>query len=257
MYEPMQIPYLLNSPFQEQIQYREYHFRELSAWCMCIWEMKSQSECKQAIDNEILPDACIDIVIDFTSQFICFSGFSKETEHLTLSGKVDYLGVRMKPGAFYALFHVNADQVMDHMIPFTEIETTVNPDLFFHCEESKRIELFRHYLGTKCARSLDHPMIRIVDRLYHQPSDQTVSAIAADLGYNQRQLIRIFKRWYGISPKVLLNILRLHLSLKMMLEDHKKLCDIAVYCGFYDQSHFIKEMKRYISISPLQLLDHQ
>ncbi len=163
----------------------------------------------------------------------------------------------MKPGAFYALFHVNADQVMDHMIPFTEIETTVNPDLFFHCEESKRIELFRHYLGTKCARSLDHPMIRIVDRLYHQPSDQTVSAIAADLGYNQRQLIRIFKRWYGISPKVLLNILRLHLSLKMMLEDYKKLCDIAVYCGFYDQSHFIKEMKRYIGISPLQLLDHQ
>ena len=60
-----------------------------------------------------------------------------------------------------------------------------------------------------------------------------------------------------VSPKVLLNILRLHLSLKMMLEDYKKLCDIAVYCGFYDQSHFIKEMKRYIGISPLQLLDHQ
>ncbi len=253
MYEPKQIPYLLNSAFQEHIQYREYHFQELNDWCMCIWEMKSKQECKQAIYNEILPDACIDIVIDFQSRTICFSGFSKETEHFVLSGKVDYLGVRMKPGALYALLHVEADQVMDRMIPFTEIETAVNPELFFQCEEAQRISVLKNYLSEKCASVADHPMIHVADRLYEHPNDQTVSAIAAEFGYHQRQLVRIFKRWYGISPKVLLNILRLHFSLEMMLTENKKLSDIAAICGFYDQSHFIKEIKRYTGISPLQL----
>lgn len=87
MHEPMQIPYLLNSPFQEQIQYREYHFRELSDWCMCIWEMKSQSECKQAIDNEILPDACIDIVIDFTHNLYAFPASVKKPSILPFPEK--------------------------------------------------------------------------------------------------------------------------------------------------------------------------
>lgn len=53
---------------------------------------------------------------------------------------------------------------------------------------------------------------------------------------------------------MLLNILRLHLCLTLLLEDNMELIDIAHECGFYDQSHFIKEIKRYTGISPLQLL---
>ncbi len=34
----------------------------------------------------------------------------------------------MKPGAFYALFHVNADQVMDHMIPFRSFYKELHAD---------------------------------------------------------------------------------------------------------------------------------
>lgn len=253
MYEPKQVPYLLNQPFHAQIEYREHHFQELSDWCMCIWEMKSKTPLTQTIYNPILPDACIDIVIDFTAKTICFSGFSKETEQFALSGKIDYLGVRMKPGAIYSLFHREADQVMDHMIPFTDIEKEMNPEVFFHCAKKERIPLLKNYLAGICSRCTDLQIVQVVDRLYHCPREQTVAAIAADFGYNQRQLLRLFKRWYGISPKVLLNILRLHFCLTMMLEDHEKLCDIAVYCGFYDQSHFIKEMKRYIGIAPLQL----
>lgn len=33
------------------------------------------------------------------------------------------------------------------------------------------------------------------------------------------------------------------------------LIDIALFCGFYDQSHFIKEIKRYTGISPLRIIE--
>lgn len=62
-------------------------------------------------------------MINFQTKEICFSGFSKDTMLLELSGNVDYLGVRLKPGAFYSIFGIDADVIMDTMTPFVSIET--------------------------------------------------------------------------------------------------------------------------------------
>lgn len=257
MYEPKQIPYLLNSSYSQQIKYQEYHFKELEDYCMCLWTMKSQGTLDQPLYNYILPDACIDLIVDFSTQTVSFSGFSKETELFPLQGEINYLGVRLKPGAFYALFHIPADQIMDHMIPFHEIEPQLPiNDLFEITDLQEQLQWIKSYLITKIKNKPNQQFIRIVDKLYHHPQDQYVTIIAQEFGYNQRQLFRIFKKQYGVSPKVLLNVLRLHLCLTLLLEEHQKLCDVATLCGFYDQSHFIKELKRYTGISPLQLLDH-
>ena len=101
MYYPKQIPYLLDKEFKENIQYVEYNIKELENHCMCIWTMKSKKILDKTIANNILPDACIDIVIDFSNNVICFAGFSKETEAFQLNKKIDYMGVRLKPSGFY------------------------------------------------------------------------------------------------------------------------------------------------------------
>ena len=80
MYYPKQVPYLLNQEFKENIEYIEYNIKEIEDYCMCIWQMKSKKIINKTIYNNILPDACIDIVIDFVKKKICFAGFSKETE---------------------------------------------------------------------------------------------------------------------------------------------------------------------------------
>ena len=85
MYYPKQIPYLLNKKFQENIEYKEYNIKELENYCMCIWQMKSKRILGETIYNNILPDACIDIVIDFTNKSICFAGFSKDGYHWEIS----------------------------------------------------------------------------------------------------------------------------------------------------------------------------
>ena len=105
MYYPKQIPYLLDKEFKENVAYTEYHIEELEEYCMCIWTMKSKKILDKTIANNILPDACVDIVIDFTNGTICFAGFSKETEPFQLKQNIDYMGVRLKPSIFYSLFH--------------------------------------------------------------------------------------------------------------------------------------------------------
>lgn len=254
MYEPKQIPYLLDKNFKENIEYKEYKIPELQEYCMCIWSMQSKKEIEKTIYNYILPDACIDIVIDFIENSICFAGFSKETIAFPLGKKVDYMGVRLKPSSFYTLFDVEATEVMDHPIPFSLIETSDK----LHCilttnDNTERISLLTKYLCEKIKNKKDTTFMQVVDELYQNPKYQTVTSIACRFGYNRRHLFRIFKKYYGVSPQVLLNIIRLHLCLHFLLEG-KKIEDIMEYTGFYDQSHFIREMKKYTGFSPLELL---
>jgi len=256
MYYPKQIPYLLDKEFKENIQYEEYIIKELSEYIMCIWTMNSKKILDKTIYNYILPDACIDIVIDFSQKTICFAGFSKETISLELSKRIDFMGVRLKPSSFYILFHVPADKIMDHPISFKEIDHKHNLEqIFKETEIKERLNVFKQYLLEKIKEKPSIKTIKIVDELYKCPRNQNVVAVAKNYGYNERQLYRIFKTNYGISPKILLNILRLHLCLTLMMEQNMKPIDIANICGFYDQSHFIKEIKKYTGFSPLQLLE--
>lgn len=254
MYYPKQIPYLLDKDFKENITYREHRIKELEPCCMCIWEMKSKRILDKTISNNILPDACIDIVIDFTSKTICFAGFSKETEPFALHEKIDYMGVRLRPGVFHAAYHTAAENIMDAMIPFTEIEEDYDlREIFLYENSEERINILRGYLLRKMMMIYDRTYIIAIEELYEHPSD--VRKITQRSGYTQRQLYRIFKKNYGVSPRVLLNILRLHLCLSLLTEKDMEFADIAVLCGFYDQSHFIREIKRYTGISPLKLLE--
>ena len=256
MYYPKQIPYLLDEEFKKNINYIEYRFHELDVCCACIWHMESKGVFDTVISNNILPDACIDIVLDFINQTICFAGFSKETEPFHLNQRIDYMGVRLKPGAFYSLFHIEAYKIMDHQIPFSQIETQYPLEEILSIRDLQmRIDCLKKYLLKKVNNMCDKRFVILVDELYESPREQSVVDIARELGYNERQLGRIFMKNYGISPKVLLNILRLHLCLTLLLSGSIKLVDISLQCGFYDQAHFIKEIKRYTGVSPLKLLE--
>lgn len=255
MYYPKQIPYLLDKEFKQNVEYTEYPIKELENYCMCIWTMQSKKILSKTISNNILPDACIDLVVDFVNKSICFAGFSKETEDFQLNKAIDYMGVRLKPSIFYLLFEIEADQVMDHEIPFYEIEKEVPLAEIFELKGTKeRIEYLKNYLFQKTKGKTELPFLEMVEELYENPKEQTVIAIAEKFGYHERHLYRVFKANYGVSPKVLLNILRLHLCLTFLLEKNRDLVEIACLCGFYDQSHFIKEIKKYTGISPLKIL---
>lgn len=257
MYYPKQIPHLLDREFKKYINYQEYHFKELEDYYMCIWEMKSKDTFSKSINNNILPDACIDIVIDFTHKNISFAGFSSETEILKLDEEIDFLGVRMKPGTFYTIFNITADKIMDTPQSFAKIEEYFDLTPIFHKFSSEeRIEYFKDYLLKKIFLKPNTDFIQLVEEIYENPQDKKVLLIANKLGCNQKQLFRLFKKHYGVSPKVLLNILRLQRCLTLMIEEEISLIDIAQECGFYDQSHFIKEIKRYTNISPLKFLEN-
>ena len=256
MYYPKQIPQLLNQNYRKHINYHEVQEKSLQDFIMCIWCISSKHTLQTPIMNVVLPDGCIDLIIDIKNHEIIFSGFSKNTEDVSLDGDVDFIGVRFKPGAIYSLFKVPANQIMNHVIMFHEIEKEYDFEKVFKVNSmEERIDILTQYLLPKIKQHSDKQFIQLVDTLYTTPTHQCVSDIAEKLGYESRQLQRVFLRHFGVTPKVLLNILRLHKCLTLLFDHTKCLQDIALESGFYDQAHFIKEIKRYTGILPTTLLD--
>jgi AraC-like DNA-binding protein len=82
-----------------------------------------------------------------------------------------------------------------------------------------------------------------------------VEALQEATGLSARQIARLCNRYYGAPPKYLARkyrALRTALILARDGIDWTELCENA----FYDQSHFIREFKHFIGLTPNQLRDN-
>jgi AraC-like DNA-binding protein len=82
-----------------------------------------------------------------------------------------------------------------------------------------------------------------------------VSTLCRDSCLSQRQIERKLKDAVGVSPKNFQQISRFEALIKELLLNHQhKYLDIAMDYGYYDQSHFLKEFKKYVGESPSSFL---
>ena len=82
----------------------------------------------------------------------------------------------------------------------------------------------------------------------------TVSHICHLFNITPRTLERHFRITIGISPKALLHIFRITHAVRLLTENHD--CDltgISYESGYYDQSHFIRDIKEITGITPGQM----
>ena len=73
-------------------------------------------------------------------------------------------------------------------------------------------------------------------------------------GYSERHIERKFTECIGLSPRNFGNIIRLHGYLKRLKNDYRNLTEISYESGYADQSHLIKEFRKYTGITPRQYI---
>jgi AraC-like DNA-binding protein len=77
--------------------------------------------------------------------------------------------------------------------------------------------------------------------------------LAADFGFSERYIQKLFLNYVGISPNSFFSVQRFNKSLELVRSANMSLTNIAYECGYYDQAHFIREFKSYTGITPSQL----
>ncbi len=106
--------------------------------------------------------------------------------------------------------------------------------------------------GSESAPKIGNQKASAIARAYIDDNLQEVFSLddlAFVAGHDRWQLSRDFRALYGTSPYRYLILRRLDKA-KAMLQTGVSLADVAIDCGFSDQSHFGRQFKKAFGLSP-------
>lgn len=84
----------------------------------------------------------------------------------------------------------------------------------------------------------------------------TVNDLEKSTGYSSRWLNIKFRERLGVSPKLYASIVRFKTLLNHVAETPERTAHEKIYLDYYyDQSHFIREFKRYSGLTPTEFFD--
>jgi AraC family transcriptional regulator len=100
------------------------------------------------------------------------------------------------------------------------------------------------------------PWVRAVRDRLHDAADApgaappSLGALAAAAGVGPTCLAQAFRRAYGTSVGAYVRGLRLARARALLATGERPLSDVALACGFYDQSHFTRLFRRETGVTP-------
>jgi AraC-like DNA-binding protein len=173
----------------------------------------------------------------------------------------DYLAVAVSPALF-----PNRSQTTHRTLPSVIATAGTAATLALRLlQEAQRPDAFAHIAMQGIAMEIVAEMLRAGERdrsaahgvaylrahiLSHYGTPVRVSKVATELGLNAAVLTRQFRAAYGTAPLAFLRATRIAQAAAALREGKTALADIAVRCGFYDQSHFCNVFRRVLGVTP-------
>lgn len=93
---------------------------------------------------------------------------------------------------------------------------------------------------------------KMIEYVYkHFNEELSLDDVAASGNVSRSQCSKLFKKYTKLSPMIFLNKHRLEVSLKLLRSTAKSIAEIALFCGFFDQSYFNRLFLREYGCTPL------
>ncbi len=117
---------------------------------------------------------------------------------------------------------------------------------------SKKAGLLQDFLlKKKRSTFIDNPMNFVINEINAANGDIKAETLAEMLGINSSTLYRRFNSYTGQNPKDFIQTVRFRAALSLMSKrKYKNLTDLTYHANYYDQSHLIKDFKKYTGEAP-------
>ena len=83
-------------------------------------------------------------------------------------------------------------------------------------------------------------------------SDLTVTTIAENFHYSREHISRIFKENLGVTVHHYINLMRVEMAKKLLMENNDSIEQIAYLCGYNDSKYFSQMFKKVTDLTPTQ-----
>ena len=213
---------------------------------------------------DVVPDACIDLVFQYTQNkmlaYVCGLVLSCQMQHW--DSHQDVFGVRFIPGYHPAGVDIILKDLIGQRIPLDRLmkTTALIDQMATQTDFYQRIRIFlQEYV--KLEKQQEKPygkralVMDITKRAYLSDGLLRISAMAEQTGYSESYINRVFHEQMGFSPKTFCKIIQFQRVLEFLnYGQPNKMTEAAVNLGYYDQSQFIRDFKKYAGITPKQYL---
>ncbi|PIF45424.1 AraC-like DNA-binding protein [Chryseobacterium sp. 52] len=199
----------------------------------------------------VIPDGRIDL-------FFIRSGSENDSFSVFLIGLETAPEQRSIPPGTIA-FVISFRPLAVEYILHTSIAHLINtartlPDDFWNMaiNDFKDLEIFSKTISKKVIELLpeeaDERKRKLFDLIYSSNGEMSVKELSEKTGWSSRQINRYFNQQFGLSLKAYSNILRFRASLEHIAEGK-----LFPELNFTDQTHFIKEIKKFSGVAPKEL----
>jgi AraC-like DNA-binding protein len=241
----------------------------------CFWTLEGDGSAAGARPERILPDGCVELILNFGDRFLQHVGGDKCLQPrnfivgqmtgpilISASGAVELLGIRFQPGGTRPFLDLPAHEITDQVVELGSLSCGFERRLLQACARAvnldQKIAAVDAYLVSRLSESkFDAHLLSLPASIVDCRGLVSVDRLASHAGVSSRQLERRFRQEVGIGPKLLARIVRFQQVFRAVDQANPAWSEVAVECGYYDQAHLIRDFNQFAQQTPAVLFAAQ
>jgi methylphosphotriester-DNA--protein-cysteine methyltransferase len=244
----------------------------LGQFVECFWF--AEGEGRNAPIETIVPDGCPELILQLGEPFRQWrpSGAERQptaflvgemTRALRVQpeGRVGTMGIRFRPAGLRAFLRTPLHELTDRTTPIDALWGRAASTFEEAVAEAKgaaaRVRLAEAFLLGCVANgpARDAAVEAAVGRILRERGQVRLAALGAAAGLSERQLERRFRTAVGLGPKGLSRLVRFQEVLRRLGGgEGAPLVEVALDCGYFDQSHLVHDFRELAGAAPTQYL---
>jgi AraC-like DNA-binding protein len=178
--------------------------------------------------------------------------------HIAVNGPAELFGAGLLPPGWGAMIAIDASTLTNRVVDATELFGRELYEVLERLKQATTLEE-RVAIGSALVRDLtargnELPrwFTRTVDDWLESSFSPEVDDLVAATRLSRRQVERLCKRLYGCPPKLLSRKYRALRAAVVLAKGETSTAELLTQ-GFYDQSHCIREIKRFTGVTPTRI----
>jgi AraC-like DNA-binding protein len=188
-----------------------------------------------------------------------FLGIYSRYQQIDAIDFAELIGILFHPGGTLPFFPDNTHAFTNHETSLEDLWGNAAANLRNDLREAptpdRKFDLLDFALRYRLSESRTQHRVPTIDyaltHLHQSPGTTTIAELTRTTGLSPRRLSQLFREQIGVSPKLYCRIQRFQQAVQQM---HRgvdiRWAELALTCGYYDQSHFTNDFHAFSGLSP-------